>query len=422
MKNIPLHTKIILGIIAGLLWGFISQAFGIDPEITIFYIKPAGTIFINLLLMIAMPLVFVSLISGVAQLGDVSKFSDMGLKTAGLFLLTTCLAILLGLGLSNIIKPGKRISEETRHKLEGSLQEKAASAIQKAEDVQAKQPLQPLIDIVPKNIVGAASDNINMLQVVFFSLLIGIALLKIPPDKAQTVIAFFDGLNETIIKLIDMIMILAPFGVFGLISSLVIETNDADLLLGVLWYSLAVIAGLAIMLFIVYPILMRLFGKFSYWRFFKGLRPAMLLAFSTSSSSATLPVTMQVVEKNLGIPEKVSGFVLPMGATINMDGTSLYQCIAAVFIAQIFNIDLSLIEQFTILLTALLASIGSAGVPGAGMVMLVIVLKSVGIPLEGIALILAPDRLLDMCRTLVNVASDAAVAVIVSSGKTEEQL
>ncbi len=384
------------------------------------YIKPAGTIFINLLLMIAMPLVLVSLISGIAQLGDISKFSDMGLKTAGLFLLTTCLAILLGLALSNIIKPGKRISAETRQKLEATLQEKAASEIQRAENIESgKQPLQPLIDIVPKNIVGAASENTNMLQIVFFALLIGIALLKIPAAKAQPVIAFFEGLNETIIKLIDMIMVLAPFGVFGLISSLVIETRDADLLLGVLWYSLAVIAGLAIMLFVVYPLLMQLFGKFSYWKFFKGLRPAMLLAFSTSSSSATLPVTMQVVEKNLGIPEKISGFVLPMGATINMDGTSLYQCIAAVFIAQIFNIDLSIADQFTILLTALLASLGSAGVPGAGMVMLVIVLKSVGIPLEGIALILAPDRLLDMCRTLVNVASDAAVAVIVASGKTE---
>lgn len=386
-----------------------------------FYIKPAGTIFINLLLMIAMPLVLVSLISGIAQLGDISKFSDMGLKTAGLFLLTTCLAILLGLALSNIIKPGKRISAETRQKLEATLQEKAASEIQRAEDIESgKQPLQPLIDIVPKNIVGAASENTNMLQIVFFALLIGISLLKIPAAKAQPVIAFFEGLNETIIKLIDMIMVLAPFGVFGLISSLVIETRDADLLLGVLWYSLAVIAGLAIMLFVVYPLLMQLFGKFSYWQFFKGLRPAMLLAFSTSSSSATLPVTMQVVEKNLGIPEKISGFVLPMGATINMDGTSLYQCIAAVFIAQIFNIDLSITDQFTILLTALLASLGSAGVPGAGMVMLVIVLKSVGIPLEGIALILAPDRLLDMCRTLVNVASDAAVAVIVASGKTTE--
>jgi len=420
LKSIPLHTRIILGIIAGLIWGFLSQKLGINPEITVLYIKPAGTIFINLLLMIAMPLVLVSLISGIAQLGDISKFSDMGLKTAGLFLLTTCLAILLGLALSNIIKPGKRISAETRQKLEATLQEKAASEIQRAENIESgKQPLQPLIDIVPKNIVGAASENTNMLQIVFFALLIGIALLKIPAAKAQPVIAFFEGLNETIIKLIDMIMVLAPFGVFGLISSLVIETRDADLLLGVLWYSLAVIAGLAIMLFVVYPLLMQLFGKFSYWKFFKGLRPAMLLAFSTSSSSATLPVTMQVVEKNLGIPEKISGFVLPMGATINMDGTSLYQCIAAVFIAQIFNIDLSIADQFTILLTALLASLGSAGVPGAGMVMLVIVLKSVGIPLEGIALILAPDRLLDMCRTLVNVASDAAVAVIVASGKTE---
>lgn len=366
--------------------------------------------------MIALPLVFVSLVVGIAQLGDVSKFSRLGGKTIGIYLITTCLAISLGLLVANIVQPGKRISPETRASLETQLKDQAADKVKQASETkEGQQPLQPLIDIVPKNIIGAAGSNTNMLQVVFFALLLGIALLKIPSEKSKPVIVFFDGLNEAIVKLIDMIMLIAPFGVFGLISALVVETKDLDLLLGVLWYALAVFGGLAIMIFLVYPLAVYFITGIPVKKFFKAIEPAMLLAFSTSSSSATLPVTIRCAEKNLRLSEDVAGFVLPMGATVNMDGTSLYQGVAAIFIAQVFNLELTLTDQLTIIFTALLASIGSAGVPGAGMVMLVIVLKSVGIPLEGIALILAPDRLLDMCRTVANVTSDASVATIVAS-------
>lgn len=416
MNNLPLHTKIILGIVAGILFGLGAKFLGIDPNIIILYIKPFGTIFINLLLMVALPLVLVSLVSGIAQLGDINKFSRMGAKTIGIYLFTTFVAISLGLVIANVMAPGKMISAETRQSMEQKLHDTANTKVQQSEAITAdKQPLQPLIDIVPKNIISAASENTRMLQIVFFAMLLGIALIQIPKEKAAPVIAFFDGLNEAIVKLIDMIMLIAPFGVFSLISALIAETSDPDLLIGVLWYTLAVLIGLMVLVFIFYPILLKLYTGISYRHFFEAMRPALLLAFSTSSSSATLPVTIRCAEKNLGISEEVTGFVLPLGATVNMDGTSLYQGIAAIFIAQVFNMDLSISQQLTILITALLASIGTAGVPGAGMVMLVIVLKSVGIPVEGIALILAPDRILDMCRTLVNVTSDATVAAIVAS-------
>lgn len=365
--------------------------------------------------MIAIPLVFVSLLVGVARLNDISKFSRMGGKTILFYLFTTLIAIIIGLGIGNLIKPGKKISAETRLKFETSLKANAAQKIEKADNATLdKAPLQPLIDIVPKNIIAAASDNTNMLQVVFFAMLIGIALLKIPEEKSAPVIAFFDGINEAITRIIDFIMIVAPIGVFGLIAAFIVETEDPDLLLGVIWYSATVLIGLFIMIFVVYPLLLKFTTNLSYKTFFKGIKPAMLLAFSTSSSSATLPITIKSCEENLGMPEEVSGFVLPLGATVNMDGTSLYQGVAAIFIAQVFNMGLSIGDQVTIILTALLASIGTAGVPGAGMIMLVIVLRSVGIPLEGIVLILAPDRLLDMCRTVVNVTSDATVASIVA--------
>lgn len=416
MKKIPLHTRIILGILAGILWGLLSKFLDLDPEFTLFYIKPAGTIFIRLLLMIALPLVFISLVIGVAQLGDISKFSRMGAKTIGVYLLTTCIAVSVGLLLGNVIKPGKTISEKTRAGFEQKLKDQAKDKIETAEQnvVRKEGPLQPIIDIVPKNIVGAASENTNMLQIVFFALLLGIALLKIPKHQSQQVIAIFEGLNQAIIVIIDFIMVFAPLGVFGLIASFIVETTDPDLIFGVLWYALTVMTGLALMIFGVYPLLLSFFSKIKYKNFFKGIRPAMLLAFSTSSSSATLPVTIKNCEENLGLHEDVTGFVLPLGATINMDGTSLYQGVAAVFIAQVFNMGLSLGDQLTILTTALLASIGTAGVPGAGMVMLIIVLRSVGIPVEGIVLILAPDRFLDMCRTVVNVTGDTTVASIVS--------
>jgi Na+/H+-dicarboxylate symporter len=301
----------------------------------------------------------------------------------------------------------------------------AGSKEQTVADVKGRSPLQPLVDMVPENVVEAAGTNAGMLQVVFFAIIVGIALLKIPREKGETVVRFFDGLNDVIIKIVEFIMLLAPYGVFALMASLLIEIagdnpGRAMELLGALgWYTLTVLIGLAAMVLAVYPLLFKLFTKVKYGRFFQGMRPAQLLAFSTSSSSATLPVTMRQVEEELGVSEEVSSFVLPLGATINMDGTSLYQSVAAVFIAQALGMGLDLGQQLMIVLTATLASIGSAGVPGAGLVMLIIVLEAIGVPAAGIALIIAPDRLLDMCRTVVNVTGDASVAMVVASTEGE---
>jgi proton glutamate symport protein len=423
VKNIPLHIKIVTGIVAGIAWGFTSRHFNLSPEITTFYLKPAGTIFLNLLLMVAIPLVFVSLSLGVAKLGDIRKFSRMGARTLLVYLFSMTTAITIGLFLANTFAPGKTISPETRTKLESKLKESAYGKIEKAEEITTEsQPLQPVIDIVPRNIISSASENSNMLQMVFVAMLTGIALLKINPLKAKPVIDVLEGLNEVLIKIIDFIMAFAPYGVFGLIAAFIVETRDPDLLLGVIWYAITVLGGLLLMVIFVYPFLLTFFSNFKVMDFYRRVRPAMLLAFSTSSSNATLPLAMSTSEKELGISPEVSGFVLPLGATVNMDGTSLYQAVAAVFIAQVFNMDLTFTDQLTILFTSLLASIGAAGIPGAGMVMLVIVLKSVGIPLEGIVLILAPDRILDMCRTVLNVVSDLVTATIVEKYEKKESL
>ncbi len=424
MKKLPLHTKILIGLILGLLFGLATIKFGWSAEFTINYIKPIGTIFVKALKMIAVPLILASLIIGVANIGDISKLSRMGGKTLGIFLITTVIATTIGLIFVNVVQPGKKLPMETRENLMSLYNTTATDKASVAAEIKSGTPLQPLIDMVPENIVKAATENGSMLQVVFFAIIVGIALLQIPKKKGKTFVEFFDALNDIIIKLVEYIMIIAPYGVFALISSLIIEIagDDPDkaveLLLALLWYSLTVVAGLFTMMLVVYPLMLKFFSRIKYKEFFMGMRPAMLLGFSTSSSSATLPVTMERVEKKLGVSEEVSSFVLPLGATINMNGTSLYQGIAAVFIAQALGLNLSIGSQIMIVLTATLAAIGSAGVPGAGMVMLVIVLESVGIPTAGIALIVAPDRILDMIRTMVNLTGDASVAVVVAS--TEE--
>ncbi len=421
MRRLPLHTKIILGLVLGLVFGFVCIYTGLPNTIVTYYIKPVGTIFVNALKLIAMPLILASLIIGVTNLGDVSKLSKLGLRTIAIYMGTTVIAITIGLGLVNVFKPGKVITEETREELMILFGSEAEAKTLTAAKVKEQGPLEPLINIVPDNFFSAASDNGNMLQVVFFALIFGIALLQIPAARAEPVKKFFEGLNDVILKLIDYIMMMAPYGVFALMASLIVElagenpSKAVEILGALLYYGVVVVLGLAAMIFIVYPSILRGFTKFNYKSFYTGIRDAQLLGFSTSSSSATLPVTMECVEKNLAVPEKISSFVLPLGATINMDGTSLYQGVAAVFIAQALGMDLSLTSQLMIVFTATLASIGSAGVPGAGMVMLVIVLEAVGIPAAGLALIIAPDRILDMCRTVVNITGDSMVAAVVAT-------
>ena len=415
--GLALHWQIMIGIAAGVAVGLVAASREDWSSLTINWIKPFGQIFINMLKLIAVPLIVTSLIKGISDLQDISKFSQMGGRTVGIYLLTTVVAVTTGLVVANVIAPGKQITEATRNELLESNADKDAvkNKIQSAQETSQRGPLQPLVDVVPDNLFKAATSNGNMLQVIFFVIFFGIGLIMIPPEAAAPVKAVFDGLNEVILKLIDLIMIASPYGVFALMAALIVEAPGTDVLIALIVYSLSVLAGLGTMMFVFYPLLVRVFARRSYGAFLRGISPAQLLAFSTSSSAATLPVTMECVEENLGVDKEVSSFVLPVGATVNMDGTSLYQAVAAMFIAQAYGMELGLDDQLSIIITATLASIGSAAVPGAGMVMLVIVLVKVGVPAEGLALIFAVDRLLDMCRTSVNVTGDATVAMLVAS-------
>ena len=406
--------------VLGVLYGLLASKM-VWVDFTNDWIKPWGKIFINLLKLIAVPLVFASLIKGVSSLSDISKLSRIGGKTIGIYLFTTVVAVTFGLLLVNIIQPGTSFSEEKRMELKEQYASSAASKIASAKDVKEDGPLQFIVDMVPSNFIQATGNNKNMLQVIFFAILFGIAMVMLPKEKTSVVKGFFDGVNDVILQIVDLIMLTAPYGVFALLGGLVVDFGgSAELFQALGIYSLSVVVGLLLMIMVVYPLILKSFTKLKYFDFFKGIAPAQMLAFSTSSSAATLPVTMERCEDHLGVSEEVSSFVLPLGATINMDGTSLYQAVAAVFIAQAFGYDLDLSQQLTIVLTSTLASIGAAAVPGAGMVMLVIVLSSIGIDPEGIALIFAVDRLLDMLRTVVNVTGDATVATVVAA--TEGQL
>ncbi|BDC98202.1 dicarboxylate/amino acid:cation symporter [Persicobacter psychrovividus] len=427
-KKLPLHTQIVIGLVTGLVIGLIFIFSGVPSWITIELIKPIGSIFIRALKMIAVPLVLASLIGGIANLSDVSKLSRMGTKTIGIYLLTTLCAVLIGLAAVNIVQPYKMISKETSAAIVAQYSTDVQKKQHNAEKVKEQHALDPLVNMVPENVVTAFANNKNMLQVVFFAVLFGIALLKLPEEKSAPLVSFFDGLNETVLKIIDFIMLLAPFGVFSLICSLIVEVagDDPNHVWGVLKslgaYSLTVIGGLLIMMLVVYPTILRLFTKrrLNYKKFFKGMERALLLAFSSSSSAATLPITIECVEHEFGVSEEVSSFVLPLGATMNMDGTSLYQGVAAVFIAHAMGIELTMMQQVSIVFTAILASIGSAAVPGAGLVMLLIILETIGVPAGGLALVLGPDRIIDMCRTVVNVTGDATVSMIIADSEGEQ--
>ena len=421
MKKLALHWKILIGMLLGVLFGVVlSFVEGGDSFIGNF-IKPFGTIFINLLKLIAVPLILASLIKGVSDLKDISKLSQMGGRTILTYLITTLTAVTIGLILVNIIQPGKSISVETRQELVEAYSSDTKAKQEAAAKQQEAGPIQALVDVEPSNIFLAASNNRNMLQVIFFALFFGIGMILLPGKKVKPVKKFFDSFNDIILKLIDLIMLAAPYGVFALLAALVVEAPSLELFQALALYAITLLLGLALMI-VVYMVLVRVFTKKKIPFFMKGIAPAQLLAFSTSSSAATLPVTMECVEENLGVDEEVASFVLPIGATINMDGTSVYQGVAAVFIAQAFGLDLSLSAQLGIVFTATLASIGTAAVPSAGIVMLVIVLAQAGIPEAGLALIFAIDRPLDMCRTIVNVTGDAAVSMIVgkSIGKLKD--
>ena len=424
-KSIPLHWQIIIGLVLGLIYSLLATIKG-WTDFTSDWISPFGVIFINALKLIAVPLVLVSLIVGISSMNNIKTLGKMGGKSITLYLITTVIAINVGLGLVNVIKPGKFIEEKTRVRLVNKYTDKTSVKVKVANETKDDGPLQPLVDLVPSNIFKSSSENKNMLQVIFFAVLFGVSMVLIPESKAAPAKAFFESINEIILKIVDVIMLYAPIGVFALLAGVLVQVSEGnisfaiEILKGLGVYSITVILGLAIMVFLIYPLMIRRLAKIKFKRFLKAISPAQLLAFSTSSSAATLPLTMERVEEHLGVSKKVSSFVLPLGATINMDGTSLYQGVAAIFIAQCFNVDLGLMDQLTILITATLASIGSAAVPGAGLVMLTIVLGLFPqIPIEGIGLIFAVDRILDMCRTTVNVTGDATIASIIAFSENE---
>lgn len=431
MKNrLALHWQILIGLALGVGYGaFVSVFTAGDHEawvgfngFTSDWITPWGKIFTNCLKLIAVPLVLFSLVSGVASLKDVSKLGNMGGRAISIYLATTVIAVGIGLITVNILQPWSGIEKESAERIINNYSSDAAEKIKSAEKVSEAGPLKFLEDMVPDNIIQAASINSNMLQVIVFAILFGIALISIDAHKSDPVKKFFEGANEVILKMVDFIMYLAPIGTFALMASVFVKNSEdfIELLAVIGKYFATVIVALLFLIMIVYPLILWVFTKRNPIKFIKAIAPAQLLAFSTSSSAAALPVTMECVKDNVGVDEEVVSFVLPLGATINMDGTSCYQAVAAVFIANMMGFDLTLTDQLSIVLTATLASIGSAAVPGAGMVMLAIVLGHLGIDMKGIALILGVDRLLDMCRTVVNVTGDATIATII--GKQLGQL
>ncbi|MCO4753052.1 MAG: dicarboxylate/amino acid:cation symporter [Bacteriovoracaceae bacterium] len=471
MKSMPLHVKIILGLILGVVYSFISSSLGWN-EFTINWIDPFGKVFIRILKFIAVPLVLFSVISGVASLKDVSKLGRMGAKTLLLYLLTTVFAISVGLILVNVIQPGKFIEQDQRVKnriayelwvksatgqgpkdnrnfltdpqfkeqVEGALtpaeleemkkkvneqDARIADKLKSAQKTKESRPLDFLVDMIPENLAASLANNKLMLQVIFFAIFFGITMAFLPPKTASPALIVIDALNAVFLKMVEIVMAGAPFFVFCLLSGVIAKMANTpgevfEIFKSLSSYSLTVLLGLGLMIFLIYPLIAKAIVKgMSYSRFFKNIAPAQFLAFSTSSSAATLPVTMECLEENMGVSKNVSSFVLPIGATVNMDGTSLYQAVAVVFLAQLHMVDLTLAQQLVIVMTATLSSIGAAAVPSAGLVMMIIVLQSVGLNPAWIAIVFPVDRILDMCRTVVNVTGDATVSTIIADSEGE---
>jgi Na+/H+-dicarboxylate symporter len=420
-ERLSLHHKILLGMVAGIIAGLLMPKLPFLME-NIEWVKLPGEIFLKLIIMIVVPLVFASVLAGTASLGDIRKLGRIGARTVTYYILTTTIAIVLGLILVNIIKPGSYVSNEGRNELLRQYQDEVKMKVKIAE--QKPSFIDTIRNIIPSNPTlslsgldedknGIIRPSNTMLQVIFFALMMGVAITMVKEKYKTTMLNFFEALTEVMIVLVNMVMYIAPIGVFSLIAVVLAELGFQ--FLGVLMiYALTVIAGLVLHALITYNIILRYFAKFSPKEFFKKIQSVMLVAFSTSSSGATLPVSIECAKDDLGVKSEVASFVLPLGATINMDGTGMYQAVAAVFIAQVFGISLSFSAQVTIVLTAVLASIGTAGVPAVGIVMLLIVLKAVDVPVEGVALILAVDRLLDMCRTVLNVTGDLTASIFVN--------
>ncbi len=412
MKKIPLYLQILIGMVLGVAWGLVAVKYNF-VEFNYDWIRPFGTIFIKALKLVAVPLVFLSLIKGVTSMSDMAKLSSIGGKTILFYTLTTVAAITLGLLVANTFQPGDTFPKEKRAELLEQYKHKTETIKAQAGEVKKQPALQALIDLIPDNIAAASTDNSRMLQIIFFAFLFGISMVLVGQEKVKPLKAVIEAADAVILKIIDIIMLLAPYGTFALLAGLIVDfSGDAALFQALAWYVLCVLAALLSLVFIFYPTLILIFKPFKITKFFREMIPVQLTAFSTSSSAATLPLTLSKATNDLKVPKNVAEFVLPVGVTINMDGTGCYQAIAAVFIAQVMGIELSLAAQISIVLTALASSVGTPGIPGGSIIMLTVILSTAGIPMEGIALILGVDRLLDMCRTVVNVTGDVSIASI----------
>ena len=412
-----MYAKILMGMALGVVLGILGSVWHFEPFIHA-WIGPWGTIFIRLLKLIAVPLVLVSLIIGVVNLRDIKNLSRIGLKTLLIYVCTTIVAVSIGLVMVNLMKPGSFFPKDKQSEFMQRYEQTVAQKEVAMQEMQDQSPLQFLVDMVPENAFMAFGDNGKMLQIIFFALLFGVAIVCVGTSKTGGIVKFFNQLNLVLLKIIDFIMAFAPVGVFALMADLIVSySGDVGIFSSLGMYALTVTVALAVIILAVYPLILKLFAKKSWKEFFKAAFPVQMLAFSTSSSAATLPLTMERTQKELGVSEEVSNFVLPVGVTINMDGTSCYQAVAAVFLAQVLGLDLTLGQMLLILATATISSIGTPGIPGGSIVMLMIVLDSVGIPIEGLALILGIDRPLDMLRTVVNVTGDMTVASVVDQKK-----
>ncbi len=404
--KLKLHWQIFIGLAAGILLGFLSRGLNFEPVVTE-KISVLGDIFIRALRMVILPLIVSSIISGVTSIGSAESFGRLSLKTFSYYILTSLLAIVTGLILVNLIHPGVGAQLGLQQ-----VPEELHANVEKIGDT--------LMNIIPTNPLAAMVRG-EMLPTIFFSLLFGFFITRAPEPYRGHLTDFFQGIFEVMMRLTHFIIRFTPIGVFALIAKIIAQTGF-DVFAPLATYMVVVIAALAIHATITLPALLVIIGRINPIAHFKALSAALMTAFSTASSSATLPLTMDAVENNAGVSNKITSFVLPLGATINMDGTALYECVAAMFIAQVYGIDLSFFQQFIVVITALLASIGAAGIPMAGLVMITIVLRAVGLPLEGVGLILAVDRILDMMRTSVNVWSDSCGSVIIAKSEGEENL
>ncbi|RIK75543.1 dicarboxylate/amino acid:cation symporter [candidate division KSB1 bacterium] len=412
------HTKIFLGLILGAIAGVLCNKFLHDSAFVAFLQKylsdPLGKIFLNMLIMVVIPLVFSSLALGVAQIGDLKQLGRIGVRTMLYFLMVTAIAVTIGLVLVNTIRPGDYLPAETKDQLMAQYGKEASEKMGAAERASTEFGIQTLVNIVPRNPVAVvARPNPDMLALIFVALMAGIALTLIVQDKAQPVIRLLEGVNEISVKIINIAMKLAPYGVAALIFS-VTSRFGFDLIVALGMYVVTVIVGLALHQFGALAVLVRLFARYNPLKFFRKVETVMLTAFSTSSSNATLPTTMMVSQENLGIPPKIAGFVIPLGATMNMNGTALFEGVTVLFIAQVFGVNLDLTTQLIVVIMSVLTAVGAAGVPSGSIPLLILVLQMVHVPPEGIAIILGVDRILDMCRTVLNVTGDITCAAYIA--------